>query len=687
MKRADASRARRAREASVVEETVDPALYVVSTPIGNLADITRRAVEVLGHVSVCYAEDTRRTGRLLAALGADVPLRSLHAHNEAARVEEVLARLREKQACALVSDAGTPVVSDPGRRLVDAVLEAGLPVVPVPGPSAVMAALAISGLPADRFLFLGFPPRGGEARRQWLERVARAESTVVVFESPRRLAALLRDLEGSGLGERDGVVCRELTKLHEEVRRGTVSELRRQYDAADVRGEVTVVLRGGEGEPGHGAADDPAAARTVARTLSASGLRTREIAAKLQERCGLARNEAYELALGAEEAGREPAARIRDLPPYPLADVPTIRARLRAEGRRVLDLGAGDAGLPVPGAAVEALRRAAGDPALQRYAFQRGLPRLREAIAGWMERRYGRRPDPSTEVLPLIGSKEGIAHLGLAFADPGDTVLVPAPGYAPYAGGARLSGARIARAPLLAEEGFLVPPDRIRRADERLRIVYLNYPNNPTGASPDRGYLQAVLEAARARGALLAWDAAYAEVAFDGYRSPGLLEVEGGLEGGIEFHSFSKGFNMTGWRLGWACASADTLAALSRVKTYVDTGPYLGIQAAGAAALEDAESFLAENVRRLRERRDAAVAALREVGLDAAPPRATFYLWIPVPTGEPSLEFARRALEQEALVLLPGRALGEAGEGYLRLALTRPPEEYEEVARRLARCL
>lgn len=382
-----------------------------------------------------------------------------------------------------------------------------------------------------------------------------------------------------------------------------------------------------------------------------------------------------------------PPPRLSGLPTYPLAEIPALKARLAAEGRRVIDLGAGDAGLPVPAAAVRALREAVGRAELQGYAYQRGLPELRQAISDWMERRFGRRPDPEREVLPLVGSKEGLAHLAVTAAEPGDTVLVPDPGYAAYAGGAYLAGARIERVPLRAEEGFLVPPDRIREAPGRLRLVYLNYPNNPTGAVAGPSYLERVLEACRERGALLAWDGAYSEVAFDGFRPPGLLEVDGGTETGVEFHSFSKSFNMTGWRLGWACGSPAALEALARVKSFFDTGAYLGIQAAGAAVLREAEGFLEENVSRLGARRDAAVEAFREAGFDVTRPRATLYLWMPVPTGEPSAPFCRRILSEAAVVLLPGAAMGSAGEGWVRAALTVPPETFPEAAARVGRSL
>lgn len=278
---------------------MESGLYVVATPIGNLDDLTRRAAEALRAADVVYAEDTRRTGRLLAALDLDVPLRSLHAHNEAARTKEVLDRVRSGERCVLVSDAGTPAVSDPGRRLVSSVLAAGGNVVPVPGPSAVVAALSVAGLPADRFVFEGFPPRSGAEREAWMARVAGAAATIVVFESPWRVVRLLADLEATGLGERTAVLCRELTKLHEEVRRATVRELRATLAGRELRGEVTLVIEGTD-ERGRGPSAETV--RGAARRLAAGGLSTRDIAERLQRELGLPRNEAYAASL---RAGRE----------------------------------------------------------------------------------------------------------------------------------------------------------------------------------------------------------------------------------------------------------------------------------------------------------------------------------------------------------------------------------------------
>ena len=278
-------------------------IFLVGTPIGNLDDISPRAVETLGAVDVVYAEDTRRTVGLFRRFGISTPLRSLHEHNEAARSEEIVERLRSGQSCALVTDAGAPGVSDPGARLVRAVTEAGFPVLAVPGPSAVTAAVGLSGLPADRFAFLGFAPRKGRERAGWLEQCASSPITVIAFEAPGRVSALLSDWQAMGLGDRACCVCREITKLHEESRRGTVGSLADYYRSNEVRGEVTLVLEGclDIGAP----RADPAAVRALALSLARAGLSTREIVERLRSDFGLARNEAYDIAVAAgEEEGR-----------------------------------------------------------------------------------------------------------------------------------------------------------------------------------------------------------------------------------------------------------------------------------------------------------------------------------------------------------------------------------------------
>jgi len=275
----------------------DGTLYLVSTPIGNLGDISARALETLRGVETIYAEDTRRTRGLARHFGIGARLASLHAHNERSRIVEVEALLREGRDCAVVSDAGTPGVSDPGAALVRAVADAGFCVVAIPGPSAVLAALAVSGFSSDQFLFLGFPPRKGRPRREWLDRLVAADVTVVAFESPNRLASLLADIVDNGWGATAACVCRELTKLHEEARRGTVNALADYYAGETVRGEVTLVIDRLDEPAGGGEGPDFAAVRSEAERLVSAGASTREIARVLRERYGLPRNEAYETAL------------------------------------------------------------------------------------------------------------------------------------------------------------------------------------------------------------------------------------------------------------------------------------------------------------------------------------------------------------------------------------------------------
>ncbi len=375
-----------------------------------------------------------------------------------------------------------------------------------------------------------------------------------------------------------------------------------------------------------------------------------------------------------------------DLPGYPLAGIPEKRRELRARGVDVIDLGAGDSDLPPPPAAVEALRTAAADPAYGRYPFQLGLPEFREAVAAWMTKRFGVELSPFSEVLPLIGSKEGIAHLPLAFMEPGDVGVIPDPGYQAYRGGTILAGGRPHLVPLRPEHEFRIPLDELPpEVVRRMRVLYLNYPNNPTAASVSIEYLESAVALCREAGAVLIHDHAYSEIAFDGYRPPSILEIPGAADVAIEFHSLSKTYNMTGWRLGWAAGNSELIGALSRVKSFMDTGAFLAVQAAGKAALESYDDWVPGNVATFQERRDRAVAALRGAGFEVPLPRATMYLWVPVPGGESSLDFAARALEREGVVVLPGGALGPGGEGFFRVALTLGAERLEEAANRLAR--
>ncbi len=380
--------------------------------------------------------------------------------------------------------------------------------------------------------------------------------------------------------------------------------------------------------------------------------------------------------------------RVALLPIYPMAELPAIKRRLIAQGVDLIDVGAGDADFAPPRVAVEALARAAQDPAMSRYAFQLGLPAFREAAADYMRRRFGLSIDPFTELHPLLGSKEGIAHLAAAVLDPGDVAIVPVPGYAVYHGGTVLADAEPYLYDLTPRTDFLleleeIPADVLKRA----KLVYLNYPNNPTAAVASREYLERTVALCRRHDIVLAYDNPYCEVTFDGYVAPSIFEIPGAKEVAVEFHSLSKSFCMTGWRLGWAVGRPDRIAALAKVKNYVDTGAFLPVQAAGAEVLKQAEKLAAGYVAQFKERRDAILPALRSNGFEAETPRATMYVWIPLPDGLPSAAFQKRALEEVGVVTLPGSAFGAGAEGFFRIALTVGTPRLIEAAERLGKVL
>jgi LL-diaminopimelate aminotransferase len=380
--------------------------------------------------------------------------------------------------------------------------------------------------------------------------------------------------------------------------------------------------------------------------------------------------------------------RVGALPGYPLAEIPSIKRRLIESGVDVIDLGAGDNDTPPPAVVVDALREALGNPALSKYGFQQGLPAFRKACSAYLERRFGQRFDPVTETLPLIGSKEGLAHLPLAIANPGDVVVFPEPGYQAYIGGAVLSGVEPHVYPLRASEEFLLDLERMPEAIlRRTRLVYLNYPNNPTAAIAPREYLERTVTLCRKYGIVLAYDNAYCELTYDGYVAPSIFEIPGARDVAIEFFSLSKTFSMTGWRLGWAAGKAELIGALTKVKSYVDTGPFLALQAAGVVALDRTEELVAPIRALLVERRDAGVEALRAGGFEVTSPKAAMYLWVRLPAELLSAGFARRGLEEFGVVTLPGSAFGPAGEGYFRIALTVNPDRIREAIGRLGRAL
>jgi len=380
--------------------------------------------------------------------------------------------------------------------------------------------------------------------------------------------------------------------------------------------------------------------------------------------------------------------RVAQLPTYPMAELPAIKRRLIQQGVDVIDVGAGDADFAPPEVAVKALARALQDPAMSRYAFQIGLPAFREAAAAYMQRRFGVKVDPFTELHPLLGSKEGIAHLATALLDPGDIAIVPVPGYAVYHGGTVLADGEPYLYDLTPRTDFLLELDEIpAQVLKRAKLVYLNYPNNPTAAAAPREYLERVIATCRQHDIVLAYDNPYCEITFDGYVAPSIFEVPGAMDVAVEFHSLSKSFCMTGWRLGWAVGRPDRIAALARVKNYIDTGAFLAVQAAGAEVLKQAEQIASGYAAQFKERRDAIVPVLRSNGFEIESPRATLYLWIPLPDGVPSAAFQKRALEDVGVVTLPGSAFGASADGFFRIALTVPTPRLIEASERLGKVL
>jgi LL-diaminopimelate aminotransferase len=380
--------------------------------------------------------------------------------------------------------------------------------------------------------------------------------------------------------------------------------------------------------------------------------------------------------------------RFKTLPVYMLATIPQKKRDLIARGVDVIDLGAGDADLAPPPTVVDALTKGAKTPALNRYGFGLGHVPFREAISKWTEKRFGHRFDPLTEVVPLIGSKEGIVHLALAYLQKGDVAILPEPGYLAYLGGSLLSEATPYLYPLRPRTNFLVDLDEIPKdVLAKAKLLYLNYPNNPTAATAPMDYLEKVVRICRERDILLVYDNAYSEMTFDGYVAPSIFDVKGARDIAIEFNSLSKTYNMTGWRCGWATGSKEICGALAKTKSFIDTGQFMAVQAAGVAALESWAEFLPGNLKIFRDRRDAAVKSFANAGFPTTTPKASMYLWMPLPDGLPSAAFADRLMEEEGLIVMPGSAFGAGGEGFFRISFIANPERIAEAAVRAGRVL
>ncbi len=380
----------------------------------------------------------------------------------------------------------------------------------------------------------------------------------------------------------------------------------------------------------------------------------------------------------------ELSKKLKKLPPYLFLEIDKAKRQARAEGRDVIDFGVGDPDQPTPIYIIEALHKASLDPVNHRYALDQGMPALRLAIANWYKRRFAVGLNPDEEILPLIGSKEGIAHLPLAFINKGDYSLVPDPCYPPYQGGTILAGGRPYLVPLLESNGFLpdfkkIPPSVRKKA----KILYLNYPNNPTSATAEKTFYRKAVDFADKNKIIIVSDLAYSEICYDGYRPQSLLEVDGAREVAIEFHSLSKTYNMTGWRIGWACGNKDLIAGLAKVKSNIDSGIFSAIQIAGITALDSDDKYV-QNMREFYQmRRDILVEGLDSLGWKVKKPKATFYIWTKIPGKIDSITFSRRLLEKADIIATPGVGFGGQGEGYIRFALTVNKERIKEAVQRL----
>ncbi len=378
------------------------------------------------------------------------------------------------------------------------------------------------------------------------------------------------------------------------------------------------------------------------------------------------------------------AQRLGRIPPYLFAEIDRKVQEKKKAGIDVISLGIGDPDLPTPARIVSVLQEAAADPANHRYPSYYGLTELREAIAGWYRSRFDVSLDPAAEILPTLGSKDGISHAPLALVDPGDVVLAPDPGYTPYATGAIMAGADPYVMPLTEANHWLPDLDAIPEAvASQARLMWLNYPNNPTAAVAGREFLEEAVEFCRRHDIVLCHDAPYSEICFDGYRPLSLFEIEGAKDVGLEFHSLSKTFNMTGWRIGWVCGRADLVGLIGQLKTNIDSGIFQAVQWAAIEALNGGE----EETRAANEvyaRRHRLVAdTLNSLGWSIKPPRATFSVWAPVPDGYDSIGFAGHVLDQVGVNVTPGVGFGEHGEGYFRLSVTAPDARLEEAMARL----
>jgi LL-diaminopimelate aminotransferase len=375
------------------------------------------------------------------------------------------------------------------------------------------------------------------------------------------------------------------------------------------------------------------------------------------------------------------AARMSDLPPYLFARIDEMKAEQQKKGTDIIDLGVGDPDLPTPDHIVLSLCEAAKNAENHHYPSYAGMPEYRSAVAGWYKKRFSVSLDAKKEVIALMGSKDGIAHIAEAFVDPGDYVLVPSPGYPVYRTGTLFAEGSVHEMPLTRGNNFVPVLEKVpKKVTRAAKLMFINYPNNPTAAVAPAGFYREVVDFASDHGIVVVSDNAYSEIAYDGYRAPSFLETQGAMEVGVEMHSLSKTYNMTGWRIGMAVGNEEILAGLGRVKTNVDSGVFNAVQRAAITALSGPQDCVKDACAIYQERRDVLVAGLRSLGFDLAAPKATFYVWLPV---QDCMAFAAKLLSEAGIVVAPGVGFGSSGEGYVRFALTRPVTRINEAIERM----
>ncbi len=381
----------------------------------------------------------------------------------------------------------------------------------------------------------------------------------------------------------------------------------------------------------------------------------------------------------------ESAETLKKLPPYLFVEIDKAKRQAIAEGKDLIDLGIGDPDTPTPKHIIESLYKAARDPANHRYALDAGMPALKDEIALWHKKRFKVTLDTQTEILPLIGSKEGIAHTPFAFLNKNDVALVPDPAYPAYRNATILAGGRPYFMPLRARNDFLPDLKKIPASVlKKTKLMFLNYPNNPTSAVAPWEFLRELVKFARKNKIIICFDMAYSEMCYDNYRAPSIFQVSGAKEVAVEFHSLSKTYNMTGWRLGWVCGNKDIVAAIAKIKSNIDSGIFQAVQIAGITALKTKKEFKQKMCRMYEDRRDLLAGGLEKLGWSINLPKATFYLWTKIPHKMGSITFCDQIMQKAGIVATPGVGFGKYGEGYVRFALTQDKKRIKEAVKRLS---